>query len=112
MAKRLVFWDHFGEAYPDFKSLRGEAINYGWETSVLLTGLDNTPAFDWASSAEDTRLNTEWKQAYEWIMENHRETRVGSLIEEYYLILKEEDFRRTQRVQDFSTNWYRENVGD
>lgn len=102
VAERLAFWDEFLKKNPRFvyhEDIRG--FNK-FMLGTLMSGLDNTPAFDW----EDNKLNADWKAAYEWLMTKHQSTPSGQSIKEYYMLLKKHDFKRTKEVSAYNDKFW------
>lgn len=102
-ADRIVFWQEFEDQYPDFKPLGNELPNLEDYVAFFMTGLDNTPAFDWGDKND---LYPEWKAAYESVMTRIPKTRSGKVVKDYYAVLKKNGFIRNQEVMEFANKYY------
>ncbi|MCB2196476.1 MAG: hypothetical protein KQH79_11500 [Bacteroidetes bacterium] len=96
LADRIYNWEKYLKDYPETK-LKNEA-NYFFEIylETFLTGMDNTRLFD----SESRILLPEVKQSYESYIKNHADTKSGKIIQEYYEILKGNQFKYTGRIDD------------
>lgn len=94
LADRIYNWEKYLNDYPDTK-LINEA-NYFLEIylETYLTGMDNTKLFD----RESRILVPEVKQSYESYIKNHADTKSGMIIQEYYEILKRNQFEYSDSI--------------
>ncbi|MFC2104689.1 hypothetical protein ACFLS4_04975 [Bacteroidota bacterium] len=94
LADRIYNWEKYLNDYPDTK-LKNEA-NYFLKIyrETFLTGMDNTRLFD----RESRILLPEVKQSYESYIENHADTKSGMIIQEYYEILKRNQFEYSDSI--------------
>ncbi len=88
LAERTINWENFNKQYPDFIAGFITENHFRWDVVTLVLGLDNTPAAEY----ETHLLSTEFKQAYEWIIEKHPQTQTGKTIKELYDLLKTNNF--------------------
>jgi hypothetical protein len=93
-----VFWDGWLAANPDNLYVERAELSLDNYTSVLIAGLDNTPAFEYDSKAV---LNADYKKAYEWMLKNHPDTRPGKTVKEFYDILKASNFEKSPKAEEF-----------
>ncbi|MBX7242115.1 MAG: SH3 domain-containing protein [Bacteroidia bacterium] len=89
LARRTVEWEKFNRQYPGFTGFLISENYFRWGLCTLITGLDNTPAFNY----DDQLLNDEFKEAYEWVIANHPDTKTGKAVKEIYDILKREGMK-------------------
>ncbi|OFX90084.1 MAG: hypothetical protein A2W99_17310 [Bacteroidetes bacterium GWF2_33_16] len=94
LAHRIYNWERYLNDYPDTK-LKNEA-NYFLKIyrETFLTGMDNTRLFD----TESRILLHEVKQSYESYIKNHADTKSGMIIQEYYEILKRNQFKYSDSI--------------
>ncbi|MBU8892865.1 MAG: hypothetical protein KOO66_08795 [Bacteroidales bacterium] len=94
LADRIYNWEKYLNDYPDTK-LNNEA-NYFLDIylETLLTGMDNTRLFD----RESRILMPEVKQSYESYIKNHADSKSGMIIQEYYQILKRNQFEYSDSI--------------
>jgi hypothetical protein len=98
---RVVTWEDFINNYPDFFRKAWAVENFQEYLSVLLTGMDNTPAFN----REDGILNPELKSLYEKVI-NHTDSRESTqIITQYYNLLKENEFKEPNGLNDFMVKY-------
>lgn len=105
-ADRIVFWQEFRDQFPNFKPLGADLPGFQEYIGFFMTGLDNTPAFDWG---EKNDLYPEWKKAYESVMTRVPKSEAGEVIKDYYAVLKKNGFKRSKEVMDFSQKYYEQN---
>ena len=96
LARRAVFWDQFLVRYPDFIYFERMAGHWEMYRMALIGGLDNTPSFDFAPPH---KLFQGYKKAYEWILENHADTRTGKEIKDWYMLLKQHNWELSEEVK-------------
>ncbi len=97
VAGRIIWWENFISKYPDFFIYNDADFNYRNYLHALLEGLDNTPAFDY----ENNKLNKEFKEAYQFVMNNHAQTKAAGIVSEYYKVLEKNKFVQTNAVKQF-----------
>ncbi len=88
LSERVYAWEKFIESYPNTKLTNEANYYYKVYLETLLTGLDNSRLFDWNTNI----LLPEVKKTYEEYKGSYPETRSGKIINEYYQILKHNDF--------------------
>jgi len=96
LADRIYNWEKYLNDYPETK-MKNEA-NYFFEIylETFLTGMDNTRLFD----SESRILLPEVKRSYESYINNHADTKSGKIIQEYYEILKRNQFEYSGSIDD------------
>lgn len=95
--ERIEAWGLFIAAHPNH-FLRKEALgDYRMYLSALLTGMDNTPVFDY----EKHTLDPEIKTLYETIMETGKDGVSKKIITDYYNFLSKNDFKESDAVNTF-----------
>jgi hypothetical protein len=94
---RIVVWEDFINSHQDFFLNKTAVKFFHHYLSVLLTGMDNTPAF----SRENGVLNSELKSLYEKviIIADLRES--TDIITEYYNLLKANQFKQPKELNSF-----------
>ncbi len=97
VAERTIWWENFISKYPDFFLNSDADFNYKNYLQALLEGLDNTPAFDY----ENNKLNKEFKEAYQFVLNNYAQTKVAGIVSEYYKVLEKNKFVQTNAVKQF-----------
>ena len=94
LANRINNWEKYLNDYPDTK-FKNEA-NYFFKIylETFLTGMNNSKLFD----RESGILLPEIKQSYESYIINHADTKSGMIIQEYYEILKRNQFKYSDSI--------------
>jgi hypothetical protein len=97
LSGRLVFWDTFLSKYPDHLFLDYAEDYYKTFLRTLLTGLDNTLAYD------NTTLewSKEFLQVYKSVVANHPTTKSAKVLSRYLELLAANDFKHNEKVQEF-----------
>lgn len=103
----FIPWDSLGARVAAAERLISIASNeqardilkeqHTWYLRPYLSGWPNTPAFDWGSGI----LLPEVRKSFQWFLTEFGGTSTGSLVSEYLEVLRQEDFRKTERVQAF-----------
>jgi len=95
--KRVTNWEDFNKKYPAF-FLKTQVQQY-FDTylSTFLTGMDNTPAFDF----ENQILLPELKNKYEKIIAKNDSRKSTEVIAKYYEFLKTKDFKQPENIEKF-----------
>lgn len=94
---RVVIWEDFIKDNQAFFLKKTSVAFYQHYLSVLLTGMDNTPAF----SFENGILNFELKSLYEKVIKKADPRESTSIITEYYNLLKANQFKQPKEINDF-----------
>jgi len=89
IAERIVFWENFVKKNPDFVFTKEQKDSITYMTLDLLSGMDNTPVFDY----ETNKLTDSFKEGYKFVIEKHSDTDLGKIIKEYYAILEKDGFK-------------------
>ena len=94
LGERIYDWDQYLKDYPDTR-MKIEA-DYFLETylETFLTGMENTKLFD----SKSRILIPEVKQSYESYLKNHGDTKSARIIQEYYEILKRNQFEYSDSI--------------
>ncbi len=102
LADRIYNWDKYLNDYPD-TYLHNDEANYFLKIylETYLTGMDNTSLFD----RESRILLPEVKLSYESYIKNHADTKPGMIIQEYYEMLKRNQFEYSDSI-DYILNKY------
>jgi hypothetical protein len=95
VADRAVWWEKFNNAHPYF--VRSEETYYNEKglLSTLIFGADNTPAFDYETSAPTEDFQKVWA----YIRQNHAGTEVEKAIRELTDLIAAEGGKRTPKVE-------------
>ena len=94
---RVVDWDNFNSTYPDFYNKKDAQYYYCSYLSTLLTGLDNSPAFD----SETGQLIPELKRLYLKVISRNDSLKSTQVIKDYYELLKKSDFKEPENLDQF-----------
>lgn len=94
---RVKSWEHFLNTYPD--ALFKEEANYLYHMylSTLLTGMDNTPAFEYPNNT----LLPELKALYEKIIREGDGSGTSRIISDYYTLLEQHSFQDNDDIKAF-----------
>jgi len=95
--KRVVVWENFMAAYPTFFGADEAHYYYQSYLSTLLTGMDNTPAFDY----ETQQLLPELKTLYEGVISRNDSKESTRVIALYYERLKARQLTRPDNMEGF-----------
>ena len=94
LADRIYNWDKYLNDYPDTKLNREANYFLKIYLETYLTGMENTRLFDRKSRI----LLPEVKQSYESYIQNYTDTKSGMIIQEYYEILKRNEFEYSDSI--------------
>jgi hypothetical protein len=98
LAERVVFWEEFMKQNEGFVMIsdgfRSEVQNL---TQVLFTGVDNTPPFDY----ETHLLHDLFKEAYQFLIEQHPESEAGKMMKPYYELLANNGFKESEESKKY-----------
>ena len=83
--------------YPDFFLKKEVEENQKLYLSTLLTGIENTPVFDYDNQV----LLPEIKSLYEAIIAKNENRKSTGIITNYYNLLKENEFKQTETIDKF-----------
>lgn len=97
VGERLVFWERFSEQHPDFPLRADIRLRTRSYQFALLEGTDNTPAFDYESG----QLTLEFEQTYDYLIGKYPDTDLGRLLKAYQRTLLENDWRKTEAIEQF-----------
>lgn len=97
LADRLAFWDSLLAKHPNHLFAQFAKNNIDDYLQYLLEGMDNTPAFDF----ETKKLYPEFLEAYEYFKHTYPTLNSTAVIEEYMILLKSQDYKRTEAVTRF-----------
>ncbi len=89
IAERIIFWENFIKKNADFVYIKEQKDSVTYMTLDLLSGMDNTPVFDY----ETNKLTDSFKEGYKFVIEKHPDTDLGKIIKEYYAILEKDGFK-------------------
>jgi len=95
--KRVITWEKFNTKYPDFFNREDTQLNYTTYLSTLITGMDNSPIFDYDTG----RLFPEIYNLYLKIISRHDSLKSTRVIKEYYNLLKTSDFMMPDQLDQF-----------
>jgi hypothetical protein len=97
LSNRLIFWDTFLSKYPDHLFVDHAEDYYKTFLRTLLTGLDNTMAYD------NTTLewSKEFLEVYKSVIVNHPTTKSAQVLSRYLELLATSDFKYNDKVQEF-----------
>lgn len=98
LRKRIIRFEEFARNHPKLQEteirISPELKNL---VSIYLSGLDNTPAFDWESGT----LNKEFKESYELFLKENKTSSYHRLIQQVYDIHKKHNFRKNAEAEKF-----------
>jgi len=95
--RRVLTWEKFNKKYPDFFNRQETQLNYATYLSTLITGMDNSPVFDYDSG----KLFPIIHDLYLNIVSRHNSLKSTRVIKEYYELLKESNFTRPDHLDKF-----------
>jgi hypothetical protein len=101
LADRIYNWDKYLNDYPDTKLINEANYFLKIYLETYLSGMDNTRLFD----RESRILVPEVKQSYESYIKNHADTKSGMIIQEYYEILKRNQFEYSDSMDYILTKY-------
>lgn len=94
LAEWVIFWDNFLIKYPNF-TLKSKALKtFILKLDLLLEGSTQTPAF-----ANNQVLHSNFKTAYQWVLDHKSSSRFGLFFKDYYTILEQQNFKLTSATQ-------------
>ena len=94
---RIINWEDFQIKNPDFFLKQEVEDNLKLYLSTMLTGIDNTPVFDY-----DTQiLLPEIKNIYEKVIAKNDNRKSTEIITKYYNLLKEKEFKQNDDIDRF-----------
>jgi hypothetical protein len=97
LANRLVFWDEFSTKYPQHIFAETASARRDAYLLFLLSGMDNTPAFDF----ESKKINKDYMDAYTMILSTHPNMPSAKVIKEFVELLKKNNYTHTAQVDEF-----------
>lgn len=95
--ERIISNEDFLTKYPDFFLKKEIEENQKLYLSTLLTGIENTPVFDYDNQV----LLPEIKSLYEAIIAKNEYRKSTGIITNYYNLLKENEFKQTETIDKF-----------
>jgi hypothetical protein len=96
VGKRVMLWEQYLEQHP--RSVVDDFARHYYQLYLhtFLTGLQQSPVFD-----SEGGLRPELSTVYHEFASRYYQSHAGALIREFYIILKEADFRWSPKVRDF-----------
>ncbi|UCD38736.1 MAG: hypothetical protein JSW54_04450 [Fidelibacterota bacterium] len=93
---RAIRWEQYLNQHP--RSVVADFADYYRQLYLhtFLTGLERTPVFD-----PEGGLRPELSTVYHEFASRYYDTHAGAIVREFYIILKEADFRWSPKVRDF-----------
>jgi hypothetical protein len=88
VAQRVVVWEEYLNNYPESPMAPQALRYYRLYISTYLTGLDNTPLVD-----EKGVISSEARSSYQRYIKNYKDKESGKVIEEYYTMLEQRNFK-------------------
>lgn len=95
--KRVITWEKFNMKYPDFFNSHDSQLYYATYLSTLITGMDNSPVFDYDTGTLFPEIN----KLYLKIISHHESLKSTGVIKEYYELLKASDFKMPYQIDQF-----------
>lgn len=95
--RRVKNWEAFIDKYPGFVLINYAYYYYNSYLATLMTGMDNTPAFD----PETKSLRPELKLIYEEIIKDTAKSKTKEMIVSYYGFLKKKNFTDPDDLEKF-----------
>ncbi len=96
LGARVVAWEYYLNKHPETIMLESARYYYRIYLSTFLTGLRRSPAF-----GPGDILNPALKRVYASFFRRYDDTQAAKLVEDYYFLLVELDFKWSQPVKDF-----------
>ncbi len=97
IANRIIFWEDFIKDNDNFIYINEATKLFTEYKKAFFKGFENTPAFN----IETKTLNQEFKEGYNFIIENYSETEIGKLTKEYFDILEKNNFIESEESINF-----------
>jgi hypothetical protein len=97
LGDRLIFWDKFLIKYPDQLFTDHAQDFYRTYLRTLLTGLDNTMAYDMSTM----EWSKEFLHVYKSIVEKEKGTKSAQVLSRYLDLLAANDFKHNDKIQEF-----------
>jgi len=95
--KRVKTWENFLNRYPDALFIEDANYFYSMYLSTLLTGMDNSQIFNYASNS----LLPEIKLLYEKIIQEDKDSKTSRIISSYYSLLEQHNFKTNDDINKF-----------
>ena len=95
--KRVIVWEDFINKYHGFVLHKEAKDNFNTYLTILLTGEENTPAFDY----ENGTLMPDLKTLFEKIISKDEGRRSTKIISEYFNYLKGLKFKQPENTENF-----------
>ena len=94
---RVLTWESFNARYPDFVNREATQNYYATYMSTLITGMDNSPTFDYDTG----KLFPELNKLYRKILSRTDSLNSTGTIKEYYELLKNSGFKMPADMDTF-----------
>ncbi len=101
IAEWAVFWSNFADRNTDFLLVSEARQKARYLTTMLIYGLQNSPAFDMQK-----KLNPDYKAAYEYIIEHSPNSDIGERFIAYYSQLKDNEFQRSGAIEQAQLEFF------
>lgn len=98
LRKKFLRFEKFSRDYPNLKETKEYIEPKTKELfGVYLTGLDNSPAFDW----ESQKLDSELKSSYEIFLKENKNSSYFEILKNYYTVLEKNNFKGSDQVRKY-----------
>lgn len=101
LVDRIVWWENFNAANPDFIFKRTPYYSQRAYTNALITGEDNTPLF-WDVGGP---LDEYFKTGYEYLFSKYPDSKTAGLLKPYYAALTKPDTAAIRKFQKQHVNY-------
>lgn len=95
--QRVLFWDNFDKQNPNFPLPNYPKNQFEFYLYHLLSGADNTPAFDWNSKI----ILESYLKVYNEIIQENPNTRTAHILKDYTKILKLNAYKKNDELMNF-----------
>lgn len=97
VAERAIFWERFVAGNPEFILASEALINTSFYQYIFMMGTSQTPAFDNTTQI----LQPRFRQAFQALLRDHADTQLAEIVSRYYQILQGQNYRFTDKVEEF-----------
>lgn len=97
IANRIIFWENFIKDNKEFIYINEATKLFTEYKKAFFYGSENTPAFN----IETKALNQEFKEGYNFIIENYSKSEIGKSTKEYFDILEKNNFTKCEESISF-----------
>ncbi len=101
LAERAVFWEKFNAANPYFSLIDETKNSQRWMTDTFVTGMDNTPVFDFETKA----INTDFQKAWADVQKKYPGTKLAQVCKDVSAQVAAAGNKYTEQVEQWQTEY-------